>query len=100
MQGIHAGRPLDRGPERELLEAAARPYVDEIEFFGIPDVGARVNALMAGDVHMIGNVNPASARLILGAKGLKIMETKSGNYTNLIMRLDQAPGNIRTSCSA
>jgi len=69
------------------------PYVDEIEFFGIPDVGARVNALMAGDVHMIGNVNPASARLILGAKGLKIMETKSGNYTNLIMRLDQAPGN-------
>ena len=69
------------------------PYVDEIEFFGIPDVGARVNALMAGDVHMIGNVNPASARLILGAKGLKIMETKSGNYSNLIMKLDQAPGN-------
>ncbi len=69
------------------------PYLDEIEFFGIPDVGARVNALMAGDVHLIGNVNPASARLILGARGLKIMETKSGNYSNLIMRLDQAPGN-------
>ena len=71
----------------------AGPYVDEIEFFGIPDVGARVNALLAGDVHMIGNVNPASAKLILAAKGLAIMETKSGNYSNLIMRLDQAPGN-------
>lgn len=69
------------------------PYVDEIEFFGIPDVGARVNALLAGDVHLIGNVNAASARLILGGKGFKIMETKSGNYSNLIMRLDQAPGN-------
>ena len=69
------------------------PYLDEIEFFGIPDVGARVNALLAGDVQLIGNVNAASARLILGAKGLKIMETKSGNYSNLIMRLDQAPGN-------
>lgn len=71
----------------------AGPHVDEIEFFGIPDVGARVNALMAGDVHLIGNVNPASARMILARNDLAIMETKSGNYTNLVMRLDQAPGN-------
>ena len=69
------------------------PYVDEIEFFGIPDVGARVNALLAGDVHLIGNVNPASAKLILGGKGFSILETKSGNYTDLVMRGDSAPGN-------
>lgn len=73
-------------------KTGAGPYVDEIEFFGIPDVGARVNALLAGDVHLIGNVNPASAKLILGSKGFAIMETKSGNYTNLVMRLDSAPG--------
>lgn len=69
------------------------PYVDEIEFFGIPDVGARVNALLAGDVHLIGNVNPSSAKLILGGKGFSILETKSGNYTDLVMRGDSAPGN-------
>jgi peptide/nickel transport system substrate-binding protein len=69
------------------------PFVDEIEFFGIPDVGARVNALLAGDVHMVGNVNPASAKQILGTKGFQILETKSGNYTDLVMRVDQAPGN-------
>lgn len=69
------------------------PYLDEIEFFGIPDVGARVNALLAGDVQLIGNVNPTSAKLILSGKGFNIMETKSGNYTDLVMRLDQAPGN-------
>lgn len=69
------------------------PYVDEIEFFGIPDVGARVNALLAGDVHFIGNVNPASAKVILGTKGFSILETKSGNYTDLVMRMDSAPGN-------
>jgi peptide/nickel transport system substrate-binding protein len=69
------------------------PYLDEIEFFGIPDVGARVNALLAGDVHFIGNVNPSSAKLILGNKGFSIMETKSGNYTDLVMRGDSAPGN-------
>lgn len=69
------------------------PYLDEIEFFGIPDVGARVNALLAGDVHLIGNVNPASAKTILATSGFSIFETKSGNYTDLVMRTDAAPGN-------
>jgi peptide/nickel transport system substrate-binding protein len=69
------------------------PYLDEIEFFGIPDVGARVNALLAGDVQFIGNVNPSSAKLILASKGFSILETKSGNYTDLVMRGDTAPGN-------
>jgi peptide/nickel transport system substrate-binding protein len=71
----------------------AGPYLDEIEFFGIPDAGARVNALLAGDVQFIGNVNPAAAKQILGTKGFEILETKSGNYTDLVMRGDSAPGN-------
>ena len=71
----------------------AGPYVDEIEYFGIPDVGARVNALLAGDVHMVGNVNPASAKQILATKGFEIFVTKSGNYTDLVMRGNSAPGN-------
>lgn len=69
------------------------PYLDEIEFFGIPDVGARVNALLAGDVQLVGDVNPASTKLILANKGFSILETKSGNYTDLVMRVDGAPGN-------
>lgn len=69
------------------------PYLDEIEFFGIPDVGARVNALLAGDVQFIGNVNPSSTKLILASKGYSILETKSGNYTDLVIRGDSAPGN-------
>ena len=34
-----------------------------------------------------------SAKLILGSKGFSILETKSGNYTDLVMRGDSAPGN-------
>ena len=71
------------------------PCLDEIEFFGIPDVGARVNALLAGDVHFIGNVNPSSAKLILGSKGFSVLETKSGNYTDLVMRVRQRAGQQR-----
>ena len=30
-----------------------RPYLDEIEFFGIPDETRRVNALLSGDVQLV-----------------------------------------------
>jgi len=70
----------------------AGPYIEEIEFFGIPDATARVNALISGDVDFIGSINPNAAKQILAAKGLEIFETKAGNYTDLVMRMDNDPG--------
>jgi peptide/nickel transport system substrate-binding protein len=68
-----------------------RPYVDEIELIGIPDETARVNALLSGDVHLIIAVNPRSTKRINASPGHSVLETKSGLYTNLIMRQDLAP---------
>jgi peptide/nickel transport system substrate-binding protein len=68
-----------------------RPYLDEIEFFGIADETARVNALLSGDVHFVGSVNPRSTRKIQDTPGFEIFETKSGNYTDLVMRQDAEP---------
>jgi peptide/nickel transport system substrate-binding protein len=68
-----------------------RPYLDEIEFFGIPDETARVNALLSGDVDLIGAINPRSTRQIQSAPGFSVFETKSGNYTDLVMRQDADP---------
>src|SRR5262249_18141482 len=68
-----------------------KPYVDEIEFIGIPDETARVNAMLSGDVDMIAAVNARSAARVSSTKGYRIHETKSGNYTDLVMRLDAAP---------
>ncbi|HEU0201241.1 MAG TPA: ABC transporter substrate-binding protein [Burkholderiaceae bacterium] len=72
---------------------AGKPYLDEIEFFGIPDEAARVNALLSGDIHLTGTINPRSVARINGTPGFQIHETKSGNYTDLVMRRDTAPGN-------
>jgi peptide/nickel transport system substrate-binding protein len=69
-----------------------RPFVDEIEFFGIPDAGARVNALLSGDVDLIGAIDPRASKQVLDTKGFAIFETRSGNYTDLVMRADSAPG--------
>ena len=68
-----------------------KPYLDEIEFFGIPDGAARVNSLLSGDVQAIMSVPPTSVRQVTSTPGLKIFETKSGTYTDLVMRVDNQP---------
>jgi peptide/nickel transport system substrate-binding protein len=68
-----------------------QPYLDEIEFIGIPDESSRVNALLSDDVQMIAAVNARSAGRISSTPGYQIHETKSGNYTDLVMRVDAAP---------
>ena len=70
---------------------SGRPYLDEIELIGIPDEVSRVNALLSGDVQLIQSVNPRSTRRIAASKRHGMMETRSGLYTDLIMRQDRAP---------
>jgi peptide/nickel transport system substrate-binding protein len=67
------------------------PYLDEIEFFSIPDEAARISALLAGDVDLINPVNPRSVSRILDSANVELMETPTGGYTNLIMRDDLGP---------
>jgi peptide/nickel transport system substrate-binding protein len=71
-----------------------RPYLDEIEVIAIPDEISRVNALLSGDVQMINAVSPGSVKRVRESAKHSIMETKSGLFTNLIMRRDNpATGN-------
>jgi peptide/nickel transport system substrate-binding protein len=70
-----------------------KPYLDQIELFGIADETARVNALLSGDVQIAGGISPRSAPQVKAADGYEVFETKSGNYTDLVMRLDAAPTN-------
>jgi peptide/nickel transport system substrate-binding protein len=69
-----------------------RPYLDEIEFVGITDESARVNALLAGQVDLISAVDPRSIERIKGTGKYTVFETKSVSYTDLIVRVDRAPG--------
>ena len=69
-----------------------KPYLDEIEFVGIGDEGARVNALLSGDLDLVGSVNPRSVDRIKGTAGFSVFSTQSGQYSDLIMRKDMGPG--------
>lgn len=71
------------------------PWLDEVEFFAIADENARVNALLSGDVDLIGSINPRSTQLVESAGDFEMMVTTAGNYTNLVMRTDMEPGQSR-----
>ncbi len=79
------------GVRNEHYWKPGKPYLDEITFFGIPDENARVNALLSGDIDIAGGINPRSTRQVLAADGYEVFETKSGNYTDVVMRLDAEP---------
>lgn len=68
------------------------PYLDRIELLGIVDETARVNALISGEVDMIGAISPTSARQLARVPNIVTMETKGGSYTDIVMRVDQTPG--------
>lgn len=69
-----------------------KPYLDEIEFVGIGDESARVNALLSGGIDLVGSVNPRSMARITGTPGFAVFKTQSGQYSDLIMRKDLGPG--------
>ena len=69
-----------------------RPYLDEIEYVGISDESARVNGLLAGQLDLIGVVDPRSVARVNATGKHAIFETKAVSYTDLIVRLDRSPG--------
>lgn len=68
-------------------------HVDELELFAITDATARVNALMAGDVEMISNLDPKAIDLVDAADGVEVWSVPSGSYPCIVCRTDTAPGN-------
>lgn len=70
-----------------------KPYLDSIEMVGIGDKSSRVNALMSGGVQMVNQINgrPILER-IKQSPDTRLSAVNSGNYTDLIMRLDLPPG--------
>jgi len=76
------------------------PYLDAIEHFGIGDSVARLNALLAGDVHAMANLPPKSIEQIEQTDGVDIWASESSAYTNLAFRLDMEPSNNRHMISA
>ncbi|MGY4509540.1 ABC transporter substrate-binding protein [Bradyrhizobium sp. USDA 3650] len=72
---------------------SGRPYVDEIEYFGIGDPAARLNALMAGDIQMMSGLRPNAIDDVKKASGIEVFSTQCPNFIQFAMMCDRAPTN-------
>ncbi len=68
-----------------------RPYLDEIEFFGIQDGVARVNALVSGNVHAITNLPPSAIEEVKNRPELALFNTPSATFSEIVMMVDRKP---------
>ncbi len=68
-----------------------RPYIDEIELFGITDSVARTNALLSGDVDMIGNLDPKAVGQVKASAKAEVFAMPSGAYMDIVARYDNSP---------
>lgn len=68
------------------------PYVEEIEFFAIAEDIRRVNALVTGEVDLIGDLPTQSLRQVEAADGIAVWSVDSAAYYDIALRKDIAPG--------
>jgi peptide/nickel transport system substrate-binding protein len=68
-----------------------KPYLDELEFFGIQDGNARVNALISGDVQAITNLSPTAIEEVQKRPELALLATPSSTFSEIVMMVDRKP---------
>ncbi len=68
------------------------PYVDEVELFAISNISSRTNALLAGEVDIIGVVDPKTVDLLQRAPNIEIVSAKSNANILLASMIDRGPG--------
>lgn len=70
-------------------------WLDELELFAITDSTARVNALMAGDVDMVSNLDFRAIDVIGANPDATVWSVPSGSYPCIVCRTDVGPGTDR-----
>ncbi|MGD1972858.1 MAG: ABC transporter substrate-binding protein [Desulfobacterales bacterium] len=68
-----------------------RAHVDEVEVLIIGDLTSRISALMTGEVHVAGRVDPQSAGLINSAPGVHVENHPAAGHRPLLMQADRPP---------
>ena len=69
------------------------PNVDELEVFAITDNVARVNALISGDIDIMGNLDPKAIKQVEATDGVEVYSVESGATTHIVAMVDRPPTN-------
>jgi len=67
------------------------PYIEQLEYIGIADNTARINALLAGDINALLQLDQKATKLIDRSGRAYVISAKSAAIMNLAMMMDRAP---------
>ncbi|MBS34673.1 MAG: ABC transporter substrate-binding protein [Thiotrichales bacterium] len=67
--------------------------LDELEIFAITDNTSRVNALISGDIDIMGNLDPKAIKQVEASPGVEVFGVESGATTHIGAMLDREPTN-------
>lgn len=68
------------------------PNIDELEIFAITESTARVNSLLAGNVHLISNLDPKAIKIVESTDGIGVWSVPSGSYPAIVCMQNTSPG--------
>ncbi|MBL6454617.1 ABC transporter substrate-binding protein [Belnapia sp. T6] len=68
-----------------------RPYVDGFELIPLSDMQSRVNALLAGDVHLAVNLRGVGIDQVRQSTAAKLLTTPTAGFASVHMRVDMKP---------
>jgi len=103
--GYDGQRPVGTGPfkyksftpgQESIMDANPNywgegPFVDQVIITNISDDTARVNALIAGQVHAINALPYAQIPIVESNSKLRVLTAKAGTWRPITMRVDAAP---------
>lgn len=75
----------------ENFRITDRPYIDEIELFGIPDPAARINALLSDEIDVTTNVDPQLITVVDESPVAHMVTAAGALHNTYPMRADTAP---------
>jgi peptide/nickel transport system substrate-binding protein len=70
---------------------AGQPYLDGLDFIAINDPNARLNALAAGQVDAVAQIDGSLVRIITANPTLQLIQSKSAATTDQFMMCNMAP---------
>jgi peptide/nickel transport system substrate-binding protein len=70
---------------------AGKPYFDEVHIIDFADGDALINALLADQIDVAGDIDSASVATVEGTEGYKVLNSEGGGWLTISMAVDQEP---------
>ena len=68
-----------------------KPYFDEVHIIDFADADALINALLADQIDVAGDIPSASVETVKGTTGYKVLNSAGGGWLTISMAVDQEP---------